>query len=134
MLHLGEPEFCQGKLRSNYTFDVNSSPKINIIICGVPQPDVQGDFNDNKFTASGARVNSFTHNFTLQLPRLTQTVCGKELMVTATGYNASITDKTKIFVRNCKYDYCVYLIFVLSQKNVFWKVFVPQKYRLVIFY
>ena len=115
MLHLGEPEFCQGKLRSNYTFDVNSSPKINITLCGVPQPDVQGDFNAKKLTVLKDKVNSYTHNFTLLLPRLTQTVCGKELILTATGYNnISITDKTKINVRNCKYDYCLYLIFVLS--------------------
>ena len=115
VLHLGEPEFCQGKLRSNFFFDVNRSPKINITLCGVPQPDVQGDFNAKKLTVLKAKLNSYTHNFTLQLPRLTQTVCGKELILTATGYNnISITDKTKIKVRNRKYDYCLYLIFVLS--------------------
>ena len=66
---------------------------------------MRGTFAGQKLTVNNVTVNSYTHAFKLQLPRLTQQVCGEELQVTATGYNGTLTDKTKIFVENCKYDY-----------------------------
>lgn len=88
------------------TFDDNSSLKINLIVCGVPRPVVEGKFIGKTLNAQNATVNSFTTNYTLELPQLTQTTCGKELTITATGLNdKSITLKTKIFLRNCKYAF-----------------------------
>ena len=74
-----------------------------------------GKFAGQVLNVINTTVNSYTHTFTLQLPRLTQQVCSRELEVTATGYNATgiLAEKTKIFVKNCKYDYCVHLILVL---------------------
>ena len=51
----------------------------------------------------------------VELPRLTQAKCGKELTVTATGHNNTLTDEIKIFVKNCKYDSYVYLSFTLGR-------------------
>ena len=46
-----------------------------------------------------------------------QIACGKDLTVTATGYNGTLTKKAKIFVRNCKCGCCIYLF------NFFFQVF-----------
>ena len=111
VLYLGKPEFCQGGFPSNFTFEDNSSPRIVITLCGVPQPLVEAEFAGQKLNFIKGALNSYTHTFTLELPLLTQTKCGRELQVTATGHNGtSITDKTKIFLKNCKYDFYVHLI------------------------
>ena len=115
VLHLGGPELCQEGFPSNFTFDDMSSPTINITYCGVPQPKVEAEFNGKKVEVRNAIVNSYTHNYTLQLPKLTQTACGTVLEVTAAGYNGTLTNKTKISLNNCKYDYYyVHLILVLN--------------------
>ena len=115
ILHLGGPELCQDSFPSNLTFEENSSPKISLTLCGVPQPVVQGEFNGETLIVVNTSVNSYTHNYTLQLPQLTQRACGKELTVKTTGHNGSLIKKTRIFLNNCKYFYCINWIRVLSQ-------------------
>ena len=117
VLYLGGPELCHGGFPSNFTFDDNISPSISITLCGVPKPVLQGKFNGQKLNVIYATVNRYTHNFTLQLPLLAETACGRELQVTATGYNGTLIDITKIFVWNCKYDYHVHLFLVLSHSS-----------------
>ena len=114
ILHLGWPEFCQGSLPSNFTFDGNSSPRINIVFCGTPQPTVEGEFTGQKLNILNVTIDSYTHNYTLQLPRLTQISCGKELTVRAIGNNGVIADETKVFLKNCKYVYYVHVILALN--------------------
>ena len=119
VLYLGGPELCQGGFPSNFTFDDNSSPKINITYCGVPQPKVNAEFIGEKLNVVNTTVNSYTHDYTLELPRLDQTVCGKELTATATGHNGTITDKIKIFLKNCKCGYYVYTLVLNHFKHFF---------------
>ena len=114
VLRLGGPELCQDDFPSNYTFDVSSSPKIYITFCGVPQPVVQGEFINQKFSALNTTetVNGYIHNFTLQIPQLTQEACGKTLTITANGNNVTLTETTKIFLEKCKYfSYFLFIIF-----------------------
>ena len=103
ILHLGGPELCQDSFPSNFTFDDKSSRSINITLCGIPQPVLQGEFNGQKLKVLNSTVNKYTYNYTLQLPELTQTVCGEDLTITATGNNGTLNKTTKIFVENCKY-------------------------------
>ena len=105
ILFIGGPQFCQGNFPRKYTIDVNSSSKINIVLCGVPQPIVQAEFIGQKLSVLSTTVNSYIHNYTLELPQLNPTTCGKELTVTVFGYNGTLTDKTKIYVSNCKYEF-----------------------------
>lgn len=119
-LHLGRPEFCQGSLPSNLTFDDNSSPRINIVLCGTPQPTLEGEFIGQKLNIFNMTIDSYTHNYTLQLPKLTQISCGKELKVRAIGNDGVIADETKVFVKNCKYEYCIHVILAL---NLFLDIF-----------
>ena len=114
ILHIGGPVFCRGDFPSNYTADDTTSLRIDIVLCGVPQPEVHADFIDQTLKVVNTTINSYTHNYMVQLPRLTQAKCGKELTVTATGQNRTLTDKTKIFVKNCKYDSYVHLSFTLG--------------------
>ena len=76
----------------------------------MPQPNVQGEFNGLTLTAQNATVNTYIHNYMLQLPTLTQKVCGNKLTITATGHNGTLTFKTEIFLKDCKYDYYIHLI------------------------
>ena len=113
-LHLGRPDFCQGRFQNNFPFVDNSSPRIIITLCGVPQPEVKDEFMGKTINVIDATVNSYTHRFILQLPLLTQTACGRELQVTTIGYSGTSNYKTKIFVKNCKCNYYIYLILSFS--------------------
>ena len=114
ILHIGGPEFCWSDFPSNYTVDDNTSLKIGIVLCGVPQPKVQAEFIGQALKVADATINSYTHYYTLEVPRLTQIECGKELTVTASGNNNTLTFNTTIFVTNCKYDSYVHLSFTLD--------------------
>ena len=98
-LYLGGPQLFQGGLPAYYSFDDNSSPKINIIVFGVPQPIVEGEIIYKKLNVLNKSVNTYTHNFTMELPQMTQKACGKELTVIATGYNGTLIEKVKSFCR-----------------------------------
>ena len=113
-LHLGRPEFCHGSLPSNFTFDDNSSPRVSIVLCGIPQPTVEGVFIGQNLNTLNKTIDSYTHNYTLQLPRLTQISCGKELAVRAIGNSSVIAVETKVFLKNCKYEYYVHVILALN--------------------
>ena len=137
-LHLGGPKYCQDDLQSNYTFDVNnSSPTINIILCGVPPPVVEGHFIGEKLMVTNSTINNHTKSYTLQLPQLKQAVCGADLIITARGYSDILTNTAKIFVKNCKYFYysCQFSVPVLHHVQLifFWKTFILQKYNLLLF-
>ena len=75
---------------------------------------MQAKFFNPPVNVISTAVSSYTHNYTLELPLLTQAACGKELELTATGRNRTVTNKTTIFVKNCKYDYYVHLILLLN--------------------
>ena len=92
---------------SNDTFDDSTSPTINIVLCGVPQPIVKATFIGQERNVLNRTINNYKHNYTLELPRLTKAVCGKNLTVTATGHNGTLTKNVQIFVKNCKYDYYI---------------------------
>ena len=76
-------------------------------MCGVPQPRLEGEFNGQDITPTHATLNNYTHNFTLQLPRLTQAECGKVLKIKAVGHNGTLNATARIFVENCEY-FCYY--------------------------
>ena len=67
---------------------------INRTLCGVPQPAVQAKFIDQEINA--ATVNGYTHNFTLPIPRLTQTSRDKNLKVNGSEHYSTLTDKSII--------------------------------------
>ena len=75
----------------------------------MPEPVVRAEFDGLKVNVLNTAVNNYTFSYTLELPRVRQIACGKDLTVTATGYNGTLTKKTKIFVRNCKSGCCIYL-------------------------
>ena len=81
----------------------------------MPQPVVQGELIGQIISVQNATVNSYTNVYTLQLPLLTQAICGKVLTVTVTGYSGTISKTTNIFVESCKYFYFLHLIPTLSQ-------------------
>lgn len=99
-LHLGGPEFCQGSLPSNITFDDKGSPKIEITLCGVPVPKVACKFYGRKVSVLNKKINNYTYNFTLELPQLTKKGSGKTLIVTASGQNGTSYQATKIYAEN----------------------------------
>ena len=103
-------------MQSNYSFDDNSSPRINIILCGLPEPVLKAEFLGRRVNVLNTAVNYYTFRYTLELPRVRQIACGKDLTVTAAGYNGTLTKKTKIFVRNCKSVYCIFFFFF----KLFW--------------
>lgn len=71
---------------------------------------MQGEFIGQDLSVLHATVNNYTHNFTLQLPQLTQTECGKVLTIKAIGHNGTLNATTGIFVENCEYFYYFRLI------------------------
>ena len=101
-MYLGGPEFLKG-LESNYTFDSNATPVINFTLRGIPAPNVtwwlHKDYTGN---ASREQSDSYTNKYLIQLPKLTQKTCGRQLVLKASGHN--MTERTAtMFVADCKY-------------------------------
>lgn len=122
-LHLGGPQFCQGSLPSNIKFDDKGSPKIEITLCGVPVPKVACKFYGRKVSVLNKKINSYTYNFTRELPQLTKKGSGKTLIVTASGQNGTLYQATKIYAENCKFDHYIFkFLFCFILYNCFGKL------------
>ena len=90
-------------LESNYTFGSNVTPVISFTLRGVPAPSVTWLFHkDSAGNASREQSDSYTYEHSIQLPKLTQKTCGRQLVLKASGYN--ITERiATVFVTDCKY-------------------------------
>ena len=74
IFHVGGPEFCWCDFPSNYTVDDNTSLNIGMVLCGVPQPEVQAKFIDQALKVADATINSYTHNCTANTNRMWQRI------------------------------------------------------------
>ena len=101
-MYLGGPEYLKG-LNSSYTFGSNVTPLINFTLNGVPVPSVTWQLpKDYAGNASREQRDSSTYKYSIQLPKLTQKTCGRQLVLKASGYN--IRERTAtVFVTNCNY-------------------------------
>ena len=75
-------------------------------MCGVPAPTVWWKFNHNDLMiAPKTPVNKFTFNYSMQLPRLTQKMCGEELFLQATSeyQKTRLTRIWPVYLRRCKF-------------------------------
>ena len=90
-------------LESNYTFGSNVTPVVNFTLCGVPAPNVTWWLHkDYTGYVSREKIDSYIYEYSIQLPKLTQKTCGRQLVLKATGYN--MTERTSTaFVTDCKY-------------------------------
>ena len=80
---------------------------------------MQAEFIGQKLNVLSTTINSYIHNYTLELPQLNPTACGKELILTVTGYNDALTGKFKVYESKCKYKLFVDQIFkALIRKNI----------------
>ena len=103
MLYLGGPEFCYGDLQSSYNFSNNVNQEIGVTLCGVPAPDLEWRVHGDTFMpARRTAVNSYTYEYLIELPELTQKICGRELVLNASGYKPILKNRT-VFLTNCKY-------------------------------
>ena len=103
MFHLGGPEFCYEDLQSSYNFSNNVNQEIRITLCGVPAPDLEWRVHGDAFMRARRRaVNSYTYEYLIELPMLTQKICGRELVFNASG-NKPILENRTVFLTNCKY-------------------------------
>ena len=101
--YLGGPEFCSGDLHSNFTFGNVAHPVINITLCGVPAPVVQWMLHDGAINlAEMSRLNNYTYVYSMQMAKLTQKTCGRNIILKATGYNVT-ERKSKVFLSSCEY-------------------------------
>ena len=101
--NLGGPEFCNGDLHSNFTFGNGVHPVINVTLCGVPAPVVQWRLHDGaNDLAKMIKLNNYTYGYLMQLAKLTQKTCGRDLILKAIGYNVT-ERKSKVFLSSCKY-------------------------------
>ena len=90
-------------LESKYTFGSNVSPLINFTLRGEPAPKVTWRLHkDDAGNAAREQSDSYTYEYSIQLPKLTQQTCGRQLVLKASGYNM-IERTTTVFVTDCKY-------------------------------
>ena len=87
----------------NYTFDSSVTPVINFALRGVPAPNVTWLLHkDYAGNASREKSDSYTYKYSMQLPKLTQKTCGRQLVLNVSGY--IMTERTAtLFVTECKY-------------------------------
>ena len=90
-------------LESNYTFGSNVTPVISFTLRGVPAPNVTWLLHkDYAGNASREQSDSYTYEYSIQLPKLTQKTCGRQLVMKVSGYNMA-ERTTTVFVTKCKY-------------------------------
>ena len=96
------PEFLKG-LDYSYTFGSNVTPVINFTLRGEPAPNVTWQLHeDDAGNATREQSDSYKYEYSIQLPKLTQKTCGRQLVLKASGYN--MTERiTTVFVTDCKY-------------------------------
>ena len=91
------------RLESNYTFGSNVTPVVNFTLRGVPAPNVTWWLHKNYAGyISREQIDSYMYEYSIQLPKLTQKTCGRQLVLKASGYNKS-ERTTTVFVTDCKY-------------------------------
>ena len=101
-MYLGGPEFLKG-LECSYTFGSNVTPVINFTLNGVPAPNVTWWFHkDYAGNALSEQSDSYKYELSIQLPKLTQKTCGRQLVLRASGYYTTERTAT-VFVTDCKY-------------------------------
>ena len=111
-LYLGGPEFCEGDLKSNYTFNSTHSAVIDLTLCGMPAPTLTWRLHDGavNITRHISRINDYTYKYVIQLPELTQRLCGRILQLNATvtysGTDNTITKNSTLSLESCKYSLC----------------------------
>lgn len=99
---LGGPEFCMEDLQSHYTFGINVSPIVTATLCGVPAPTVYWRFHDGARTlATREEITNYTFKYLIRLPKMNLKLCGRDLMLRATG-NTIIVTKRQVFLTKCK--------------------------------
>ena len=99
---MGRPEFLKG-LKSSYTFGSNATSVIKFTLNSVPASNgswwLPKDYAGN---ASREKRDSYTYKYSIQLPKLMQKMCGRQLVLNTSGYN--ITERTTtVFAKDCKY-------------------------------
>ena len=102
---LGGPEFCGRDVPSSYNFDEFSKENITFTLCGIPAPTVSWKFNHGALmVAPRTQVNKFTFSYTIQLPLLTQKMCGEELFIEATSeyHKTRVRRICSVFLSSCK--------------------------------
>ena len=104
-LLLGGPIFCGWDSLNNYTFHEFAQETINVTLCGVPEPTVRWSFNSSLFQiASSQKINNYTFTYLMELPVLTQDICGMELTFKGEGFSdKEVERKLHIFLSNCKF-------------------------------
>lgn len=104
LVNLGGPEFCKEALQPNYTLSSKVSPVISVVLCGVPPPILHWRFIDSSnVMATRKTIKSYTYEYLIHLPKLTQKTCGGELVLIATGKVVSKW-RRQLFLAKCKYQ------------------------------
>lgn len=112
MLRLGGPQFCEGDLKSSYNFNSTHSAVLNLTLCGVPAPTLTWRLHDGPVNVNQhvSAINVYKYKYMIQLPELTQRLCGRILQLNATvtynGTNNTITRNPTLFLESCKYYLC----------------------------
>ena len=102
LVYLGGPEFCEKSLQPNYTLSSNVSPVMKVVLCGVPAPILHWRFKDgSSVMAMRQSINSYTYEFLINLPKLTQKTCERDLTLIATG-NIVLKWRQQLLFPNCK--------------------------------
>ena len=101
LIYLGGPEFCEKDLKSNYTFGIDVTPVINVTLCGVPAPVVRWRFHGGaNAVATRKEINSHTYQYMIQLPNVTQKLCGREITLNFIG-KATLERKLHVLLSKC---------------------------------
>jgi len=90
----GGPIFCADQIPAIQSYHENTSPSIAVIVCGIPKPTVTWSLGTSSLPG-GVSTNSSTqshgYDYSITLPNLTPSMCGKPLLLRADGYSGKIT-------------------------------------------
>lgn len=83
-------------------------------MCGVPEPTVRWSFNSSLFQiASSEKINNYMFTYLMELPVLTQDICGTELTFKGEGFSdKEVERKLHTFLSNCKFNDLLLILLV----------------------
>jgi len=90
----GGPIFCADQIPATRTYNENATPAISVTVCGIPKPTVTWKLGASSLPG-GVSINSSTqshgYDYSITLPNLTPSMCGKQLLLQADGYSGKVT-------------------------------------------
>jgi len=90
----GGPIFCADQIPATRTYHENATPSISVTVCGIPKPTVTLKLGSSSLPVGESKNStsqSHGYDYSVTLPNLKPSMCGKQVLLQADGNSGKIT-------------------------------------------